>query len=221
MTLNNEEYFEQISPLLKELVELNDKAIDIARNLIGNSIYSVDLYFFGVLNRSLQLTDGFVAMMQSRNLTCGGALLRLQLDNCIRVYALNIAEDSNEAALAVLKGEKLSKFRDRNKKKLTDGYIKDQLSQYDSKFSIVYDNTSGYIHFSGKGIYQSLTSLKNDNFEIQVHHEAPEKSNVTLIECIHAYIHYTNFLYNMIEDAATAKAEFEKSKEEPPCPTST
>ena len=91
--MNNAEYEKEIETLIPELERLNEEAIPIARDIIGSTVLLVDLGFSPLLKRSLQLTDGFIAMIKARNLTCAAALLRLQLDNCMRLYALYIAED--------------------------------------------------------------------------------------------------------------------------------
>lgn len=85
--MNNTEYKKEIEALIPELERINEEAIPIAKGIIGNTLLQVDLGFAALLNRSQQLTDGFIAMVKARNLTCAAALLRLQLDNCMRLYA--------------------------------------------------------------------------------------------------------------------------------------
>ena len=124
-------------------LDSSKKAIDIAKGIIGHTILLVDLGFVSLLNRSLQLTDGFIAMIKIRNLTCAGALLRLQLDNCMRLYALYIAEDRNIFVKNLMNGEKIDRLKDKDGKQMKDYYLKQELTKLDTQFSKVYENSSG------------------------------------------------------------------------------
>ena len=75
--MDNSEYSGVITSLVEELDQLNAKAIEIGKLIVGSTLLLVDLGFVSLLNRSVQLTDGFISMVKERNLTCAGALLRL------------------------------------------------------------------------------------------------------------------------------------------------
>lgn len=198
--------------MLEELKQLNENAIKIGEAIIGHTVLFVDLGLLSLLNRSLQLTDGFIAMVQERNLTCAAPLLRLMLDNCMRTYALYTAADRKEFIDALIDGKKISKLEDINGKPMQDWYLKSELNRIDSQFSTVYDNTSGYIHFSEKAFYQAVSAKNGNVIELQASHAFPEKLNPILIECVHAYIHFLKFFYWLIEGAADAKADFESGQ---------
>ena len=93
----NEEYFEKIVSPIEALRILNEEAKTLAVEIIGKNLLKEDLCLCAMLDRSMRLTDGFIPMMEARNLTCAGALLRLQMDNCLRLFALFIANARNEA----------------------------------------------------------------------------------------------------------------------------
>ena len=132
--MNNAEYEKEIETLIPELERLNEEAIPIARDIIGSTVLLVDLGFSPLLKRSLQLTDGFIAMIKARNLTCAAALLRLQLDNCMRLYALYIAEDRKAFINSLMAGGKLYKLRDKNGRQMKDWYLKKELTKLDTSF---------------------------------------------------------------------------------------
>ena len=127
-----------------------DQTIKLSQYVIGNTFTKYDLFLCPLLNRSIQLSQGFMVLIKQRNLTCAGSMLRLQLDNCMRLYASTIADDQNALIDCVISGKKISSLRDTNGQKMNDKLLKDGLAQYDSQFADVYDNTSGYIHYSGK-----------------------------------------------------------------------
>lgn len=89
-----------------------------------------------------------------------------------------------------------------------------ELTKLDPQFSTVYDNTSGYIHFSGKAFYQSVSAGEDNTLEFQVSHTLPEKLNPILLECVHAYIYYLEFFYLLIRGAVDAKAKFESEQQD-------
>lgn len=66
--MNNDAYFAALDQNLKELKGIREASNDLAKCMIGNTLYEEDLFFASVLNRSLSLLDGFVDMLKSRNL---------------------------------------------------------------------------------------------------------------------------------------------------------
>lgn len=193
-----------------------DQTIKLSQYVIGNTFTKYDLFLCPLLNRSIQLSQGFMVLIKQRNLTCAGSMLRLQLDNCMRLYASTIADDQNALIDCVISGKKISSLRDTNGQKMSDKFLKDGLAQYDSQFADVYDNTSGYIHYSGKSFYQSISASNGEEYDISIRisKEPSEKVNEALCECIDAFIHYTNFFMRMMEGAALSKATLEKTLDE-------
>ena len=211
--MDNSEYNGVITPLVEELDQLNAKAIEIGKSIIGSTILLIDLGFASLLNRSVQLTDGFISMVKERNLTCAGALLRLQLDNCMRTYALYVAADRKEFIEALMSNKKIDELKDKRGKPMKDWYLRSELNKIDPQFSVVYGNASGYTHFSGKALYQSVSAKEGNLIELQISHAFPEKVNPILVECVQAYIHFLNFFYWLIVGAVDAKADFESKQQ--------
>lgn len=116
----------------------------------------------------MRLTDGFIPMIEARNLTCAGALLRLQMDNCLRLFAFFIANDRNEAVDCIIDGGVFNGLKDKNGKQMRDGYLKEKLDKHDPCFSAVYKQASGFIHFSSKAFYQSVHPKENHEISFQV-----------------------------------------------------
>lgn len=213
--MNNQELTEALSLELTELRGLNEEAIKIARDVIGETLFKTDLYFCSLLNKSLQLTDGFTEMIQNRNLTCAGILLRACMDNCLRMYAMYIAADANEVVDCLMSGKRIDCLIDKNGKKLRDAHLKEELGEYDDRFIHVYNNASGYVHFSEKGFYQSVSALQGKyNISIQVSHVVPEKANEFILECVQAYTHFLKKFYTLFADVIRVKKEYDKVHEE-------
>ena len=159
--MTNEEYFEMIASPIEALRVLNKEAKAFAVKIIGENLLKEDLCLCAMLDRSMRLTDGFIPMIEERNLTCAGALLRLQMDNCLRLFALFIANDRDEAVDCIIDGGIFSSLRDKDGNQMRDGSLKEKLDRYDPGFSDIYTQASGFIHFSSKAFYQSVHPQKN------------------------------------------------------------
>jgi hypothetical protein len=134
----------------------------------GGTLYHFDIYVCSVLHRALNLTLGFCDLLENRNIMCAGPLLRLQIDNCLRLYAGFIVRDPHKFAMEVLEGKKISSLKDENGKLMKDYYLVDQLSLDAPWVKSVYKETSGYIHFSDKHIFNSVRALNEENREIEM-----------------------------------------------------
>lgn len=213
--MNNKELEIALSPKLNELQNLNENAIKIARALIGESLFKTDLYFCALLNKSIQLTDGFVELIKKRNLTSAGIILRSSMDNCLRLYAMFIANNPDEVVDCLISGGRIDKLKDKDGNKLRDSYLKNKLGEYDNRFVLVYNNASGYVHFSEKGFYQSVSALEGDyEIGIQVSHAIPEKANDFILECVQAYIFVLELFYSMFKDIISVKKEYDDRHKE-------
>lgn len=212
--MTNGEYSEIIQPYLNLLDELIKSAYQIGESVIGESLFKEDLYFVATLNRFVTLTDGFKVLITNRNLTCCGALLRLLLDNCMRLYGLSIAADMNEAIDTVISGGRFDKLKDKSGKQMRDGYLKKQIANYDAKFETVYDSTSGYIHFSEKGFFQSVRAKEDNQISLQISTNLNEEFNPLLIEGAEAYTHFSRFFLKMFDSIIQNKNSYDEQHKE-------
>ena len=211
--MKNEEYFHEIDACIDAIETCIEKTKEMAVGVIGENLISLDLCFCGLMDRSIRIAQGFICMVKERNLTCAGALLRMQIDNCLRLYALNIAEDEDAVVKCVLEGGKIGSLKDKSGKKMTDSYLKKKLEQYDKRLPTVYDNASGYIHFSEKAMFQSIYECYDYTIKFQVGGELHEKLNIYLIECMAAYIHYYHLFLSFLEGEVRWKKDFDMSLE--------
>ena len=208
--MENNEYYSIILQYIKDLKLLRKEGVQLGAAVIGESLFKEDLYFLAAINRCLDLIDGFIELIDNRNLTCAGALLRLQMDNCMRTYAVFIADNKDEVVNCIISGERIDNLTDNTGQKLKDWYLKKQLNNLDNRFQQVYDQASGYIHLSTKAFYQTIVSAEGNTIETQIGHGLPDKYNVTLIEGIQAFIHFTKLFYKIIEAVADSKRRFDK-----------
>lgn len=147
-------------------------------------------------------------MIQHRNLTCAGALLRLQMDNCMRTYATFLAQDKDAVIDCIISGSPINRQLSKEGKRLKDAYLKKELSIIDIEFANVYNQASGYIHLSEKAFYQTVVEYGENKIMFQVGEELPKKRNVVLLEGVDAFVHSVKLHYLMLNAVAENKQKF-------------
>lgn len=207
--MNNTEYFDAVEKRIDILLKLRKQGISLAKGIIGESLFKEDFFFCASADRCLNLIDGFTDMLRKRNLTCVGALLRLQMDNCMRSYAAFIAKDKEAVIDCIISGAPINKQLSKDGVKMTDGYLKGELSKIDTRFVDVYNQASGYIHLSAKAFYQTVVKVEDNSIEWQVGRELPEKRNPVLIEAADAFVHFVKLHFRMLESVMKSKERFD------------
>ena len=210
--MTNKEYYDILERIINQLNTYRKEGLEIFRGIIGENLCAEDLFFIASLDRCLRLIDGMNNMLENRNLTCAGAILRLQMDNCMRTYAAYIAADRKKVVNCLLEGNPINKEKDINGKKLSDGHLKDEVSKLDNQFKTVYDKASGFIHLSEKAFYQTIADVDDGKIIIQIGCDLPEKRNEPLIECKEAFLHFVKLHYRMLYPVVDSKTRFEKDK---------
>lgn len=82
-------------------IEQSLSALRVAeRNLViplmNGDFTQWDLYLASSSEYAMRLIDGFISMLESRNLVCVAQLLRAQVGVCLRTFALFAAEDQDD-----------------------------------------------------------------------------------------------------------------------------
>ena len=211
--MTNDEYYCSIEEMKNQFKSLRKEGLEIFRGIIGRNLLDEDLFFIASLDRCLRLIDGMNNMLENRNLTCAGAILRLQMDNCMRTYAAYIAADRKKVVNCLLEGNPINKEKDINGKKLSDGHLKDEVSKLDDQFKTVYNQASGFIHLSEKAFYQTVADVDDGKITIQIGGDLPEKRNEPLIECAEAFLHFIKLHYSMLYPVVDSKTRFEKESQ--------
>lgn len=106
-----------------------------------------------LVQRSFSHIDGFVEMVKRRNYFCAVALLRLQIDNMLRLSAFDLVDDPMSVKEALLEDKPLSKVLSRDRKPLSDSYLCSNLSGRYPWIEEAYKGACGIVHFSGSHIF--------------------------------------------------------------------
>jgi hypothetical protein len=130
-------------------------------------LFPVDIVLLSVLNRSLDLIDGFTSTYDSWNLSTAAPVVRMQVDNVLRLGLLVAAPPGTVTDL-LLSGRPLSHERDPlsppgKKHRLTDQRPRDHARSRYPWLDRVYEKSSEWVHFSS--VHIGVTVEVADNGE--------------------------------------------------------
>lgn len=157
---------------LAKIDKLGEEFTHKLPSLVGSDseISYCDFFVFGAIRRMLAQIAGFCQLIEAKNFPCAASILRMQIDTAMRINALTIVEDRESMCAAILKGEHLNTLRALDGKKLSDAYLCAKLTEKHSWVARVYEQTSDFIHLSGRHLYSSIESMDDDtrtvNFSI-------------------------------------------------------
>ena len=151
--------FNSIDELNKEL---NTVAVEIFKNETAKNVLSKPSHFaFSIVHRAIELNRGFKALTETNNWITAINLIRLQADNCMRLFALSIVPDRLDFYQRIMKGEHIRNIEDGDGNKMTDNYLSKKLDILYPGFRLLYGNTSGFIHFSKE--HMNINNDRIDN----------------------------------------------------------
>lgn len=151
-------------------------------------MFGLDLLAYGAIKRNLSTTTAISQMVSSWNMLSARALLRVHIDTALRFSAAWLVEQPHDFALKVIGGHRIDKLKDQTGSKLTDAHlIKIRVSEY-PWLPKVYDSLSGYIHFSGTHVLDSMAALSDEDMSISFEvaatdYKFPEFSWIEILEC--------------------------------------
>src|SRR5258705_9771042 len=112
---NNQETLDQ---LISELREKEEKLQVFYNRLTkpGTPANHVDFLGIAVIKRSSVLIEGFITLLNANNYIAAAHLVRLHLDNYLRLYAIWMVEDALDFAKDILAGAQINQIKDRKGK---------------------------------------------------------------------------------------------------------
>jgi hypothetical protein len=179
------------------------------RSIEGNApVVDLDLMFIGATNRVCSLVDGFKLMIESQLYFCAIALMRMQLDNLLRMYAFKLVDNPNDTALQVRLGTKLSDLKSRTGERLLDSYLCKKYSENVSDINELYQFCSGYVHLSGRHISAAITNVNQikGTVEFKIGTDIQYFSESEIAEMITTFLQLTQQYASLMEDWYASKA---------------
>jgi hypothetical protein len=164
---------------IKHIENLRDLHLEHLMEMLkadGGKIFGVDLLALAAFKRSMSLCAGFSCLVRSTNYLSAAALVRLQLDTCLRFFAAFIVDRPHNFAQSILDGVPVRKLKDRSGTLMTDRHLVDTLGKKYEWMPRVYEATSGFIHLSERHMFsvwepntdgklQTVVGATDDHFE--------------------------------------------------------
>ena len=168
-TINIDVNEENLEDTLKNILLLEKIFIFEIKKIyeIENGISVVNHYIMTISNRAISLNRGFVTLANANNYQSAISLMRLQIDNCLRLYAMSLFPNSTLFYEKVLNGEHVKNLKDRQGNKMSDNYLVTKIDKIFPKFKSLYETLSGHIHFSSEH-FNFNNSIENETFRMSV-----------------------------------------------------
>ena len=195
---------ENLAEALAKLQKTEDSVWEIAKEMFeadDGKMFPVDLLAIGAMKRTASNTEGFITLVNAKNMPAARSLLRVQLDTFIRFFSIWLVENPHDFAHDVIGGNHIRRIKDRNGKEMTDSYLVKQLTADYPWLPIVYDKLCGYVHFSEQHLFNSVQSVNDEErtltFAIgKEDNQYPEQSWVEAVDCftnsVHILFYYLN-----------------------------
>lgn len=188
----------------KELVEWIQRIDHEIKNLFifkKNQAFNYDfLLGAGIARRSCAITYGFLEMVKQKNSLCALALVRVQLDTMLRLYAGFFSKDRIIFSEEVLHGKQINKMLSDTNEKMTDSYLVKRVNTIEPWVMKVYKKTSGYIHFSNEHIKEGLKHTGGHNFEMVIGPNDYDREVTNFLESLACFFHITSIIKVALED---------------------
>jgi len=198
-----------IDRALEQLKPYREKHLELGKTVIqadGGALYPLDLLVIATLNRSICLLKGFISLLEDKNFIAAAPLIRLQLDNCLRLLAGTLVNDPHQFAMKILEGIPVRKQRDRSNKLMTDRYLVEKLSQQFPWVEKVYEATSGYVHLSEKHMFNAMQASGEDyKLTLKITDRDAFVPDTLYIEAIGAFKAITDILFEYVYGWAYTK----------------
>lgn len=125
--------------------------IDIGTNLVtqcNGTVYACDAMALALIQRSISQLRAFCLLIENGLHPTAVAVLRMQLDNALRLWGVTHCADPHDVAQKVRDGKHLRKIPGPNNLPMTDQNLCTQVAVDHPFVEVLYQDTSAFIHLS-------------------------------------------------------------------------
>ncbi len=127
----------------------------------GNySVHNLDFYILSVINRGISLNKAFILLIENKNSLTAISIVRLQLDNALRLNAIKIVENIDDFLNYFFEGKPINQYKI-GKQQLTDKFLVNELDKDLPQILNLYNYLCDFVHFSDKHFNATKTNSKN------------------------------------------------------------
>lgn len=196
--MDNQAFKQESHCIIQRLGDLRRAEVRIVVPFMNGDFTQWDLYLALSSEYAIRLIDGFIPMIESRNLVCVAQLLRAQVGVCLRTFALFVAEDQDGFLERAFLDGRIDKLNDRHGRRMTDARLQSLMKPFDEQIMDVYNATSGFVHFSTSVLPSMATYMDDWMVDFNFGEDPNERNNEPLIECGGAFCHYVDLHLQML-----------------------
>lgn len=145
-----------------KLDEVNKFLLKIAADIMTEDFTAdeLDFYILSIINRSISLNKAFMLLMKNENSLTAISIVRMQLDNALRLNAVKIANNREEFLNHFFEGKAINKYKE-DRDRFTDNYLANQLNNEVPGALELYNYLCDFVHFSDKYFSTTTTTPLN------------------------------------------------------------
>lgn len=190
-SLMSVQHSKSVHELLDLLQQDQNSMLLMAQNLFGEPgapMFGLDILAYGAIKRNLSTTQAIAQLVLAWNMVSARSLLRVHIDTALRFSAAWFVERPHDFALKVVGGHRIDKLKDRSGVRFSDAQLVEMHSAEYPWLPKVYENLSGYIHFSKSHIFDSVIAPIGDDMNITFELSTtdtkfPEFSWIEILKC--------------------------------------
>jgi len=184
-SINKDVTQEDLKLTEESILKLENNLIDICKKIQSQEaehkkFLKASHYVYSLINRAISLNRGFLTLTQVDNYSTAVSLIRLQVDTCLRLYALSLSDNWEEFYNTIMDGKHIRNIKDRDGNKMTDNYLVTKYDKIVPGFKELYQNTSGFVHFSDSHIKMNskITDLNEYYYNLNIIVGGTDKINI-------------------------------------------
>ena len=93
-------YVERLSDCQDTLTNLYIESVDMS-----NTHFQYNIFLSCILDRALSVNRGYLSLTESNNYFCAVAMLRMQIENCTRLYGITLVDDTCKYITSWMSGD--------------------------------------------------------------------------------------------------------------------
>jgi hypothetical protein len=148
----------------------------------------------------LSVNRGYIALADSNNYFCAVAMLRMQIENCIRLYGITLVDDACKYIRSWMSGDRISKFQDTvTNKSLSDSYIASVLDKQYKNIAAMYKEACSFVHFSERQLYDTAKvkpGTRTVNLKVSEEDKLKDEEKSNINKCM---LYTNNILIDIVK----------------------
>lgn len=185
------EFIEKRNEYINQISDLRTKIVLSSINIQNVKIDNKSFYYLSLFDKSTKLIDGFIDVLNSRNLTCMSIFVRVMLDNCMRTYAGLIVADKELFFDNFIEPKiVINRMKDIHGKRINDANLRKRLNSIDEYFDQNYRNASGDIHFSSNAFLSIIEPNSGENIKLKIGADLGEHLNDLILKCTKSFVYF-------------------------------